>query len=96
MNNQDFADMDVRDLIFQIWMYNEDRLHTDFCLKCQALHKSARHKLNQKWQPEWGDLDYFIRHLLFNPKFYVNVRNYVIYGESDPTNFMKQILKDMK
>ena len=96
MNNQDFANLDVRELIFNVWAYNEDRSHLDMCSTCQALHQSAKYALKQKWKPKWGDLDYFIRHVLLDEKFYIDVRNYVIYGDNEPTNFMIKILKKIK
>ena len=63
MSINDFRQFDASDLIINIWYYNQNKKHLHTCGICQKYISLSIQALQEKWEEDWGDMNYLVREL---------------------------------
>ena len=90
---KDFKELDVPDLIFNIWSYNTNKGHLNECGICNLGSKYAIMALREKWEDDWGDFKYIVNKWKANDKNYMDVGKYSNENKHEMINFIKKYNK---
>ena len=90
---EEFLQLDPADLIINIWVYNKDKMHNAICSICQNYSYFAIKALQQKWESEWGDCDYFVKKLIESDEQYINLGQYTASSKHQIIDFIRKYNK---
>ena len=90
---KDFKQLEVPDLIINIWRSNTNKQHLEECGICNLRSKYSIMTLRSKWADEWGDFEYFVKKLKENDKQFINVPNYSNQNKHEMLNIISTINK---
>ena len=90
---KDFKELEIPDLIFNIWSYNTNKEHLTECGICNLGNKYAIMALRGKWEDELGDFEYILSKWKQNDKQYMNVGRYSEANKYEMIDFIKKYNK---
>ena len=93
MSLVDFQQFDAPDLIINIWTYNETKKHLNICDICQRYSDLSIQALREKWEKEWGDMDYLVEKIKKRDTHYFNIGKYSSATKHQIIDFLKKYNK---
>ena len=72
----DIKQLDVPNLIINIWSYNVDKKHLSQCNICQKYNQYSVQALQQKWKNSWGDFHVVVQKIQENDKNFIDAGSY--------------------
>ena len=76
-----------------IWCYNQNEKHKNLCTICQTYTKLSIKALREKWQEDWGDLDYLVQKIIEGNRQYIDLGKYSNETKHEIIDFIKKYNK---